>query len=118
LLYALDYQLNDMLSEGMENRFKRHLAMRNKAIAWARERGFELFSDSGYASPTVTCLKNSAGIDIQSLNRHLRKQQLIISDGYGPLKGTNFRIAHMGDTQLNDLAELLATIDEFISVLD
>lgn len=118
LLYALDYQLDDMLSEGMEYRFERHLAMRDKTIAWARERGFELFPDSGYASPTVTCLKNSLGIDIQSLNSHLRKRQLIISDGYGPLKGTNFRIAHMGDAQLNDLAELLAAIDEFIATLD
>ena len=118
LLYALDYQLDDMLSEGMENRFERHLAMRDRTTAWARERGFELFSDSGYASPTVTCLKNSVGIDIQSLNSHLRKRQLIISDGYGPLKGTNFRIAHMGDAQLNDLAELLAAIDEFIRTLD
>ncbi len=38
---------------------------------------------------------------------------MIISNGYGPLKGKNFRIAHMGDTQMEDLEELLSAIEAF-----
>jgi predicted phosphoserine aminotransferase len=114
LLYALDRQLDDMLSEGMENRFARHLAMRDRTIGWATERGFTLFSAEGYESPTVTCIKNDRDIDIPMLNEHLRTRGMIISNGYGPLKGKNFRIAHMGDTQIGDLEQLLDAIDAFI----
>lgn len=115
LLYALDRQLNTMLEEGMENRFQRHLAMRDRTIAWAKERNFTLFSAEGYESPTVTCLNNDRGVDVGALNQHLRSRGMIISNGYGPLKGKNFRIAHMGDTQLPELEELLDAIDDFLS---
>ena len=39
LLYALDKQLDDMMTEGMENRYARHLAMRDRTITWAKSRG-------------------------------------------------------------------------------
>lgn len=114
LMYALDRQLDDMLAEGMENRFSRHLAMRDRTIAWARERNFTLFPAAGYESPTVTCIANDLNIDIGALNQHLRRQGMIISNGYGPLKGKNFRIGHMGDLQLADIDALLAEIDRFL----
>jgi aspartate aminotransferase-like enzyme len=39
---------------------------------------------------------------------------MIISNGYGSLKGKAFRIAHMGDIQLQDIEVLLACIDDFL----
>jgi aspartate aminotransferase-like enzyme len=113
LMYALDQQLDDMLAEGMENRYARHRAMRDRTISWAEEHDFTLFAAKGYESPTVTCLNNDRGIDIGALNQYLRSQGMIISNGYGPLKGKNFRIAHMGDTQMEDLEELLSAIEAF-----
>jgi predicted phosphoserine aminotransferase len=115
LMYALDRQLDDMLAEGMENRFARHLAMRDRTIEWARNHGFTLFAVAGYESPTVTCLNNDRGLDIGALNQHLRRHGMIISNGYGSLKGKNFRIAHMGDLQMSDIEELLAAIDLFFN---
>ncbi|MFW6068627.1 MAG: pyridoxal-phosphate-dependent aminotransferase family protein [Chloroflexota bacterium] len=114
LLYALDKQLDDMLAEGMEARFERHRQMRDRTIEWANDHNFSLFAASGYESPTVTCLNNDRGIDIGALNQYLRSRDMIISNGYGPLKGKNFRIAHMGDTRLEDLEELLAAIEAFV----
>jgi predicted phosphoserine aminotransferase len=114
LMYALDQQLDDMLAEGMDNRFARHLAMRDRTIAWAKEHGFERFAVEGYESPTVTCVNNNLNIDISAMNKHLRQNDMIISNGYGSLKGKAFRIAHMGDIQLQDLEELFATIDAFL----
>ena len=40
---------------------------------------------------------------------------MIISNGYGDLKGKTFRIAHMGDTQMHELEELYAAMDEFLA---
>ena len=114
LMYALDRQLTDMLEEGMENRFARHLAMRDRTIEWAKSRDFVTSSAAGYESPTVTCIANTMNMDIGALNAHLREHGMIISNGYGPLKGKNFRIAHMGDLQMSDMEELFAAIDEFL----
>jgi len=111
LLFALDRQLDDMLAEGMENRFKRHLTMRDRVITWAQQHGFGLLAPEGYRSPTVTCLSNDLNLDIGQLNKYLRSQGMIISNGYGSLKGKTFRIAHMGDTRMADLDQLLITID-------
>src|SRR5690606_36071690 len=110
LLYALDRQLDDMMAEGMESRFARHLAMRDRTLEWARGQGFDIFAAPGYESPTVTCAANNRGIDISALNKYLRGHGMIISNGYGDLKGKTFRIAHMGDTQMHELEELFAAM--------
>lgn len=115
LMYALDVQLDRMLAEGMENRFARHLAMRDLTMKWAKQHGFTLFPAEGYESPTVTCINNNLNIDIAALNKHLREHGMIISNGYGNLKGKNFRIAHMADLTLSDMEELLSAIDDFLA---
>lgn len=115
LLYALDRQLDDMMAEGMEARFERHLAMRDCTLEWAKGKGFEIFAAPGYESPTVTCISNNRAIDIAALNKFLRARGMIISNGYGDLKGKTFRIAHMGDTQMHELETLFAAMDEFLA---
>jgi predicted phosphoserine aminotransferase len=115
LLYALDRQLDDMMVEGMENRFQRHLAMRDMTIEWARSHNLSLYAAPGYESPTVTCVNNDRGDDIGALNSHLRERGMIVSNGYGKLKGQNFRIAHMGDLTPADMEELFAAMDEFFA---
>lgn len=115
LLYALDCQLDRILDEGMEARLERHLQMRDRTLAWAQARGFEAFAEAGYESPTVTCVANSRNIDVPDLNRTLRRKQMILSNGYGAqLKNKTFRIAHMGDTRPEQLAQLLEAIDGYL----
>jgi predicted phosphoserine aminotransferase len=115
LLFALDRQLDDMMAEGMDNRFARHLAMRDLTLDWARSKGFDIFAARGYESPTVTCVSNNLEIDISALNKYLRGHGMIISNGYGDLKGKTFRIAHMGDTQMQELEELFGVMDGFFA---
>ncbi len=114
LLYAADMQLDDMLAEGLEARFARHERMAEMTRAWVRQAGFEMFSEEGYHSPTVSNIANSLGIDISALNAFLRENGMVLSNGYGKLKGKAFRIAHMGDTQTQHLEALFAAIDEFL----
>jgi predicted phosphoserine aminotransferase len=117
LLYALDRQLDDMLAEGMEGRFARHIALRDRVIAWAMSHDFELFAPDEFRSPTVTCVVNNLDLDIMALNKHLFTQGMILSNGYGALKNKAFRIAHMGDLQRTELDALLAAIDDFVKNL-
>ena len=114
LLFALDVQLDTILAEGMEQRWARHMAMRNLVIEWAESRGFKLYADEPYASPTVTTITNSHNLSIKELNTFLRTRGMIISNGYGKLKDVCFRIGHMGDWQVQDIQELLANMDEYL----
>ncbi len=114
LIYALDFQLDRILAEGLEARFARYAAMAERVQQWALARGFDLFAAPGYRSKTVTTIANSAGIDIRALNAFLLERGMRIANGYGALKGKTFRIAHMGELTLADVEALLAAIDDYL----
>jgi len=110
-------QLRAMLDEGVEKRWARHASMRDIALAWAQGRGMSSFARSGYESPTVTCVNNSAGIDVPELNRRLRARNMILSGGYGRLKSETFRIGHMGDHTPATVRSLLLAVDEELEAM-
>jgi aspartate aminotransferase-like enzyme len=114
LFFALDTQLERILSEGIHNRFKRHTRLAGIVQKWAQER-FELFAAEGYRSKTLTTVRNTRNISITALNDFLSSRGMIIGNGYGKLKDKTFRIAHMGELHEIDLHKLLGLIDEFIS---
>ena len=114
-IHALDAQMDDILAEGLENRYARHAALAAIVQHWARER-FAIFAQEGYESTTVTCVKNTRGISVADLNRELGRQSAAISNGYGKLKEHTFRIAHMGDTEEWEVRGLLATIDRILGL--
>jgi aspartate aminotransferase-like enzyme len=64
----------------------------------------------------VTCVKNTRSVDVKALNTFLRSKGMQIGDGYGNLKGSTFRIAHMGEIRVTDVETVLASVDEFIRV--
>ncbi len=115
LLYAMDYQLDRMLKEGMDARFERHKKMADRVREWALNKGFELFPEKGYESNTVTVIKNNKNIDVQKLVNDLKEKGFTIANGYGKLKNITFRIGHMGDLTLEEIDELLKNIDELLS---
>lgn len=117
LIYALELQLERILSEGLEARFARHAAMAERVQSWALERGFGLFAPMGFRSRTLTAVNNLREIDVVSLNRFLINRGMRIANGYGPLKNKTFRIAHMGETQMKDIEQLLAAFDEYLANL-
>jgi predicted phosphoserine aminotransferase len=117
LIYALDAQLDRILGEGLEKRFERHAACGNLVRSWALKAGFGLFAEQGYRSNTVTTVDNRLSLDISDLNRYLRKKNMRIANGYGPLKGETLRIAHMGEIQLDDIQRLLEALDQYIQTV-
>ncbi|MCS7260740.1 MAG: alanine--glyoxylate aminotransferase family protein, partial [Anaerolineae bacterium] len=44
-----------------------------------------------------------------------RQRHMLISKGYGNLKDKTFRIAHMGDTTVEEIKALLDAINAFLS---
>jgi len=113
LMYALDYQLDRILEEGLDNRFERHIKMAEYVREWAKS-NFGLFANETYLSNTLTTVKNTRGISVKALNEALGERGFALSNGYGDLKEKTFRIAHMGDTTLDNLKELIQEINSLL----
>jgi aspartate aminotransferase-like enzyme len=115
-MFAMDYQLDKILAEGIENRFARHIEMAECVRTWAKK-NFALFvEDEKYLSNTLTTVKNTRGIDVSDLNKKLGERGFVISNGYGDLKDKTFRISHMGDYTVDEVKELLKNIDEILGL--
>lgn len=114
LIYALDCQLDRILAEGLENRFKRHADMAKYVQDWGIAHGMEPLAPEGYRSRTVSTINNSRGMDIAALNKFLTQRGMRIANGYGALKDKTFRIAHMGEIQMSDCETLTGYMEEFL----
>lgn len=115
LIFALDFQLDRILAEGLDNRFARHSAMAKRVQGWADAHDLSMYAPEGYRSQTVTTIKNERGINVSDLNAFLKQREMRIAGGYGPIKETTFRIAHMGEIQMEDIERLLAAMEEYLT---
>src|SRR3954466_7870362 len=112
-IHALESKLDDIFTEGLTNRYERHERTNALVHDWVQSRDLDFFADDGYRSKTLTCVKNSRGIDVPKLARDLReKHHLVIDPGYGRIKGQTFRLSNMGDETEETVAHLLAACDD------
>jgi aspartate aminotransferase-like enzyme len=114
-IHALESKLEDIFAEGLTNRYERHARTNARVHDWVRRRGFDFFADEGYRSKTLTCVRNTRGIDVPKLARDLReKHHLVIDPGYGKIKGQTFRLSNMGDETEETVSHLLACLDNVL----
>ncbi|PWB61134.1 MAG: aminotransferase [Bradyrhizobiaceae bacterium] len=115
-MFALDFQLDRILAEGLENRYARHREMALYTRAWAKEH-FALYPEERHASVTLTTITNTRSINVGGLNGELAKVGMQISNGYGDLKEKTFRIAHMGELTLADVKQVTGEIERILPTL-
>jgi aspartate aminotransferase-like enzyme len=115
-IHALQSKLDEIFTEGLTKRYERHARTNALVHAWVRDCGFEFFAAEGHRALTLTCVKNSRGIDVAKLTRDLReKHHLVIDGGYGKLKGQTFRLSNMGDETEGTVSHLLRCLDDCLS---
>ena len=120
LMYALREQLGRIGAEGMEVRWARHLAMAERTWRWVGDTAsrtgldFQVLAPEGSRSPTVTAVRVPMGVDPVAVVAAMGERGWVLGGGYGEVKGTTFRIGHMGD---HTLAGLEALLDELGGVL-
>ena len=114
-VFALDYQLDRIMEEGLDRRFDRHRQLAGLVRSWAKKH-FELFAREEFASNTVTCITNILNISVKDLNARLAERGYMIANGYGSLKEKIFRIAHMADVKQAGLTKLLEHIEEILGL--
>jgi len=116
LIYALRSKLEDIMVEGIENRYARHARLNQTVRSWVLAKGFTLFPAEQNGSISLNCFNNNLEIDLPALNKILKdKHHLVIDGGYGKLKGKAFRISNMGDETDETIAELLSALESALA---
>jgi aspartate aminotransferase-like enzyme len=117
-IYALRSKLDDIFSEGLENRYQRHIQTNRLVHEWVKANGFEFFAPKGYRSVTLSCVKNNREIDVAAFTKRLREEHgFQIDGGYGKIKGKTFRISNMGDETVETMRPLLEALTATLKFL-
>jgi aspartate aminotransferase-like enzyme len=117
-IFALQSKLDEIFTEGLEARFDRHAKTNALVHDWVRRAGFDFFAEEGFRSKTLTCVRNTRGIDVLAMAKRLReKHHLVIDPGYGKLKGLTFRLSNMGDETEETVSHLLNSLDDTLGSL-
>jgi aspartate aminotransferase-like enzyme len=113
LIYALRSKLDEIAAEGIEARYERHRMLNAIVHGWVKKRGFDFFAQEGCRSLSLTCVKNTRGVNVAAWIARLRdRHHMVIDGGYGKLKGKTFRISNMGDETEETIRGLLEALDD------
>ncbi len=112
LVAGLDVALGLLLEEGLEASFERHVRLGRAARAGVKALGLELFSPDEDRSAVVTAVRAPAGVDSGDVVRGLRDRfGITIANGQGELKGTIFRLGHIGWFDVFDITTQIAAVE-------
>jgi aspartate aminotransferase-like enzyme len=62
----------------------------------------------GSQSPTVSTIKLPTDLPAEAFTAAVAKRGIVVGSGYGKLKGSTFRIGHMGDHTIETLERCLS----------
>lgn len=97
LVYGLREGLAMLEEEGLEARWSRHLEVGHRLQSELVERGFDLFAREGYRLPQLTSARLPGGREEGPLRQEmLRRFDIEVGGGLGPVKGRIWRIGLMG----------------------
>jgi aspartate aminotransferase-like enzyme len=111
VVHAMQEALRLMTDEGPGAVYARHAAIGQQLRRGIQALGLELFAHPAAASNTVTAVRTPAGMDTSALIKSLRQRRVVVANGQDWLKGSIFRIGHMGWVHESDIDALLAALD-------
>ena len=112
LVVALDVALGLLLDDGLEVAFDRHVRLGRACRAGIKAMGLELFSPDEDRSAVVTAARMPEGMDSADLTLALRERHgVTIAGGQGELKGSIFRIGHIGWYDEFDISTALSAVE-------
>jgi aspartate aminotransferase-like enzyme len=98
LYYALEEALAALMEETLEKRVARHARCASQLYSAVESMGLECFADNGCRSNTVIAVNYPKGINDEKFRAIMSEDQgVVITGGFGPLKGKILRVGSMGD---------------------
>jgi alanine-glyoxylate transaminase/serine-glyoxylate transaminase/serine-pyruvate transaminase len=117
--YALYEALRVVLEEGLEARWERHRRNAAALHAGLEAMGLRLVAQQGHRLPQLTTVGVPEGIDEAKVRSEmLRKFNIEIAAGLGPLKGKVWRIGLMGESSRRENVMLaLAALEQILGAM-
>jgi alanine-glyoxylate transaminase/serine-glyoxylate transaminase/serine-pyruvate transaminase len=117
--YALYEALRIVLEEGLEPRWERHRRNAAALHAGLEAMGLRLAAQDGYRLPQLTTVGVPDGIDEAKVRSEmLRKFNIEIAAGLGPLKGKVWRVGLMGESSRRENVTLaLAALEQILGAM-
>jgi serine---pyruvate transaminase len=119
VIIQLDIALRQILDEGLENVFERHVLLGRAARAGIKGIGLRLFGPDEDLNSAVTAAYVPEGIDGKQLVRMMfREHGIQVAGGQGPMEGKIFRIGHCGYFDSYDIIATIAAAELALESLD
>jgi aspartate aminotransferase-like enzyme len=120
LIIQLDVALQQLIDEGIENVFERHVLLGRASRAGIKGMGLELFGpDEDPPNSAVTAAWVPDGIDGKQLVRKIfREHGIQVAGGQGEMAGRIFRIGHCGYFDAFDIIATIAATELALESLD
>jgi serine---pyruvate transaminase len=119
LIIQLDVALRQLLNEGVENVFARHVLLGRASRAGIKGMGLELFGPDEDPNSAVTAAWVPEGIDGKQLVRLIfREHGIQVAGGQGEMAGRIFRIGHCGYFDAFDIIATIAATELALESLD
>ncbi len=117
LLMGLDVAIGLMKAEGLPQVYRRHDRLARAMRAGAEALGLALFPRAT-PSPAVTAVVAPTGVDGEAVVRaYGEEHNITIAGGQGEMKGTIFRLAHLGYVGEYDVIVGLAALERVLARL-
>jgi aspartate aminotransferase-like enzyme len=119
LIIQLDIALQQLLEEGIENVFERHVLLGRAARAGIKGMGLRLFGPDEDLNSAVTAAYVPEGIDGKQFVKLLfREHGIQVAGGQGEVEGKIFRIGHCGYFDAYDIIATIAAAELALESLD
>ncbi|MFC2111764.1 pyridoxal-phosphate-dependent aminotransferase family protein [Bacteroidota bacterium] len=99
MIYALHQSLYNLLEEGLQKAWARHMENHKSLVAGLEEMGLKMFVDPAFRLPMLNAVVVPEGVDEALVRGKLRNEYKIeIGAGLGPMAGKVWRIGLMGES--------------------
>ena len=108
MIYAFYQSLYNLLGEGLENSFGRHMLNHRKLVTGLEDLGLKLFVNPSCRLPMLNSVVVPDGVNEAGVRSRLRSEHRIeIGAGLGPMVGKVWRIGLMGETSKPEYVDRL-----------
>lgn len=114
LIFALSVSLEQILKEGLEERFGRHKALsRSCKAAFNALKLDQVPQSEDAAANTMTAPKYPKNLDISNFLPTVQSAGVTLAGGLHPaIKDEYFRIGHMGAAQIGDIVATISAVEQ------
>jgi aspartate aminotransferase-like enzyme len=118
LFFALQATLQMMQAEGLDNIFARHQRLMKATRAGVKAMGLPLFGADDCASPAITAVAPTQ-VEAEKVRSVMKKKfDILLAGGQDSLKGTIFRIGHLGFVNDRDILSAIGSLEATLQILN